>query len=209
MNEVNPCSGKPIWTLRALLPVIPGIPLHLLRVAPTIFGVPISNALREHVMLAVTGQNRCVYCTIAHTGFGRVSGMSEKEIADILAGEYDDQQDDARLVLVYVRDLAVRDFQSRNEDLFGELLEKFTPRQRSAIISSAHVINFANRFGNTFDVARCWVTGRKPETRTSAVDLLAVSAAFVVGALPLLPLIAPVVAVGYLQRWRRQRRASA
>ena len=206
--RMNECSGKPIWTIRTLLRAMPRIPLHLLRVAPTVFGVPISNSKREQVMLAVTGQNRCVYCTIAHTGFGRVSGMSEEEIADILAGEYDDQPDDIRLALAYVRDLAVRDFNSRNEELFEDLLERFTRRQLAAIASSAHVINFANRFGNTFDVARCRVMGRDTETSASTADLLVVSAMFGVGVLPLLPLIGPVVAIGYLRRWTRQRRAS-
>ena len=77
------CFDKPVWTLDALARECLGLPPHLLRVALSGLGWPISNALRERVMLAVAAENRCQYCQLAHETFGRAAGLSPEEIHEI------------------------------------------------------------------------------------------------------------------------------
>ena len=66
---------------------------------------------------------------------------------------------------------------------------------RAAIESTARVMNFANRFGNTFDAARARLSGASVRVEAGAADLAVVSALFLAGAAPAVPLVA-AAAVG-------------
>lgn len=183
------CYDKPVWTLGALLGELPGLPAHLVRVATTSLGHPISGGLRERIMLAVTAVNRCYYCRVAHTTFARSEGLVDGEIQDILAGEDSALDPAVGAALAYSRDLARRGFISRDETLWEQLLRYYTEPQRAAIDSSARVINLANRCGNTFDAARERLGGRCEKTDASALDMTVVSTVFAAGA----ALVSPVV----------------
>jgi AhpD family alkylhydroperoxidase len=184
----NDCYDKPIWTLTELLGELPDLPAHLARVAGTAANHPISGALRERIMLAVTAENRCFYCTVAHTTFGRAEGLTEEEIAALLAGEDRGAGPADAQALVYVRDLARRGFKSRDHALYEQLQEYFTEDQRQAIESAARVINIANRFGNTFDATRARLTGCE-KTGATGIDLAVVSTLFAVGAAVVSPMV--------------------
>jgi AhpD family alkylhydroperoxidase len=184
------CADKPIWTLRNLARVLPELPGHLRRVAPTLFGRPISNALRERIMLAVAAENRCRYCQIAHSVMGEAAGESPAEVATILAG--DDTGLGAReaLALAFARNLARRGFASRDEALWERLREHFSAEERDAIESTAHAMNFANRFGNTFDAALArWRGEPRAAGDASLLDLAVVSSVFVAAAAVVAPAV--------------------
>lgn len=186
------CYDKPIWTLRALAAAAPGLVGHVARVAPTLLGRPVSAALRERVMLAVATENRCFYCRTAHRVFAESAGVPAPEVRSLLDGQ-DAPSDGAegdRLAVAYARDLARRGFRSRDERLWERLARHWTPAERAAIESAAHVMNLANRFGNTFDAALARLRGRCVAAGPGALDLLSISAVFVPGALTMLPLLA-------------------
>jgi AhpD family alkylhydroperoxidase len=183
-------AGKPIWTLRRLARVLPDLPGHLGRVAPTILGRPITNALRERVMLAVAAENRCRYCQIAHGVMGEAAGESRAEVATILAGDDSGLEPREALALAFARDLARRGFASRDEALWARLGEQFSAEERDAIESTAHVMNFANRFGNTFDAALSRLGGEPTAAAdASLLDLAVVSGVFVGAAAVVAPVI--------------------
>ena len=183
------CYDKPVLTLSSLLAQLPGVPLHLARVAPTAVGYPISSALRERIMLAVTAVNRCFYCRVAHTTFGRSAGLSDLEIESILQGADPDGDPGEELAVSYARDLARRGFASRDEALYARLADHFSPAEQAAIDSSARVINLANRFGNTFDAARERLAGRCEQTEADGMDMTLLSGLFVTGAALVAPLV--------------------
>jgi AhpD family alkylhydroperoxidase len=197
------CYDKPIWSLRALWGALGTLPGHLGRVSPTLVGRPIDGRLREMIMLAVATENRCWYCQTAHAAFGEVSGLGQHEIESLLAGGDDGQTRAERLALGYARDLARRGFASRDERLRAELAAYFDPAAVAAVESTAHVMNFANRFGNTFDAARHRALGRCDRTGASAVDLAVVSAIFV----PAAACVAPVVGLLRLRKLVQRRKA--
>ena len=184
------CSGKPVWTLRSLAGVLPDLPGHLWRVAPTLVGRPISNALRERIMLAVAAENRCRYCQLAHGAMGQAAGESPAAVAAILAGDDSGLPEREALALAFARDLARRGFASRDEALWARLGERFSDEERDAIESTAHAMNFANRFGNTFDEALARLRGDGSESgQAGPLDLVVVSAAFVGAAAVVAPLV--------------------
>ena len=49
------CFDKPVWTVAELVDVLPTLPRHLLNIAGTSVGYPISAALRERIQGAVSG----------------------------------------------------------------------------------------------------------------------------------------------------------
>jgi AhpD family alkylhydroperoxidase len=185
------CFDKPVWTLRSVVQELGRLPPHVARVARTAAGRPISSALRERIMLAVAAENRCIYCQLAHGAFGQSAGLAEAEVASILAGRDDPSVGEPaeRAALAYARDRARRDFASRDEALWAALSAHYSDEQREAIESTARVMNFANRFGNTFDAARERVAGRCEETVASGVDMAVLSAVFLAAASTVAPMV--------------------
>jgi AhpD family alkylhydroperoxidase len=183
------CTGRPIWTLRALARVLPDLPGHLARVAPTLLGRPISNALRERVMLAVAAENCCRYCQIAHSVMGEAAGDSPERVATILAGDDEGLDDREALALAFARDLARRGFASRDEALWARLGEHFSDAERDAVEATAHAMNFANRFGNTFDEALARCRGEEAAAAASPLDLAVVSTVFLGAAAVVAPAV--------------------
>ncbi len=191
---------KPIWTLASLAAAAPGLPGHLRRVLPTLVGRPISHGLRERLMLAVAAENRCWYCQTAHRAFGGAVGVPPAETQRLLLGDDAGRPEGERLALAFVRDLARRGFRSRDEALWEGLAAHWSPVERDAIESTAHVMNFANRFGNTFDAARERLRGRCAPGEAGALDLAVVSAAFLPGFLAALPAVAAAALVAAARR---------
>jgi AhpD family alkylhydroperoxidase len=150
---------------------------------------------RERIMLAVATQNRCRYCRAVHTALAKIAGLSRKEIAD-LSREAPERQPPVEstlskedLVVEYVRDLARRGFKGRNQELWEELARHFSSQEREVLESVAHVMNFANRFGNTFDAFLARVKGRCERQELPWIDLVLISAGF----LMVLPVVGPVL----------------
>ncbi|MFH1436792.1 MAG: carboxymuconolactone decarboxylase family protein [Pseudomonadota bacterium] len=196
------CFKKPVWTLTELARSLPSMPRHALRTLPTVMNMPISGRLRERIMLAVAAENRCRYCRIAHATFAEALDMSRGEISDIIKGSHEGLSACDAMALAYVRDLAMRDFKSKDATLRAKLHDCFTREQVNAIESSAVVMNFANRFGNTFDAALETATGGCDETGAGLLDKLVVSTVFAGAASLVSPLVGALMAVNRLRRGR-------
>ena len=199
VGTMTECFDKPVWTLGELARVLPGMPPHLLRVLPTALGKPIDGALRERVMLAVAAENQCRYCQIAHRVFGEAEGLAPAEIDRVIDGRDEELNARDAAAVAFVRDLARRDFESRDEALFDGLLEHFSEAERAAIESSAHVMNFANRFGNTFDAAFVRSAGGCDASQAGVASLAIVSGVFAAAAAVVAPVVG-VVGLGQLLR---------
>lgn len=182
------CNDLPIWTLPKLLASLPRLPGDMWRVAPSVRGRVISGALREAVMLAVAAENRCRHCQLAHATFGQAAGLSAAEVEDILANrDLPRRPERERLALAYARDLARREFASRDESLRAQLLERWTPKEVEAIEATARLMNLANRFGNTFDAGLARIRGGDP-SGASALDVAVLSPLFLAGAAAVSPI---------------------
>ncbi len=63
----------------------------------------ISPRFAERIMLAVSGVNECAYCSWLHTRTALEKGMSDNEIADLLAGSFTDIPEHESVALVYAQ----------------------------------------------------------------------------------------------------------
>ncbi len=63
----------------------------------------LSSALMEKVMLAVTGVNRCKYCSYRHTMSALEEGLDPGEIADLLVGEIGGLSEDEAIAITYAQ----------------------------------------------------------------------------------------------------------
>ena len=194
-NHRDDCFDKPVWTLKDLAKVAPSLLGHLRRFAPTLAGRGMSSAMRERIMLAVATQNRCRYCRAVHTALAEMAGLGQEEI-DSLSREvperqppFDSELTKDQLVVEYVRDLARRGFEERDPELWEELNRRFSTEERERLESVAHVMNFANRFGNTFDAFLARVKGRCEKQELPWIDMALISAVF----LMVLPVVGPVL----------------
>ena len=179
-RDRHDCYDKPVWTVRRLLEVLPALPAQLWRVLPTLWGERLSNAERERLMLAVSSENRCRYCQAAHSRFGRAAGLSADEVGTLLEGGDPEQLTEReRLAVSYVRDLAGRGFASEDPALRDALRDQLGAKRLGTIDATARVMNFANRFGNSFDALLARLSGRCDETGASWLDLTVASTAFV------------------------------
>jgi len=150
-------------------------------------------------MLAVAAENRCWYCQTAHSAFGRAEGISAGQVERILAGDDEGLGQGDRLAVAFARDLARRQFRSRDEGLYAELLSHFTEAQRASIESTAQVMNMANRMGNTFDAARARLAGRCLEVEASPLDQAIISGIFLPGAAMVAPLVGVQMAINWIK----------
>ena len=189
MTNEDACFEKPVWKLTDLSRAFWSLPVHAARVAPTVFDKSIGGKLREEIMLAVSGVNECWYCQTAHRVFARAEGLTDNEIEIILEGGEAGLDEAESVALEFVRDLARNGFKGRNEELYARMDGLFSEEEKRAIESTAHVINFANRFGNTFDAARTKLLGGCEKTGAGALDMALVSALFLPGALYVSPLV--------------------
>jgi len=184
------CYDKPIWTLQHLLRALPGLPARL-RHMPRLGG-----ALRERIMLAVAVENRCRYCQLAHTTFGRAAGLSADEVQAIVDDEELAQlQPGERAAVAYVRDLARRNFASPSPDLRRQLSMHFDEESVQAIEGAAHLMNLANRLGNTLDALLARLVRRGDRSGAGWADLALLSPLFMLGAAAVAP------SVGALSLW--------
>jgi AhpD family alkylhydroperoxidase len=200
------CFDKPIWTLRELASAAARVPAHARAALPTLFGRPLSNADRERIMLAVAAENRCRYCEAAHAAAARAAGVDDETVARLLERAEPAIPETERLVLDYVRDLARRGFRSHDPELRRQLAERLSDRELAAVDGTAHLMNFANRFGNTFDAALERARGRCERTAASWPELLLVSLGFAIGSGlvgPILGTLFPRLLDAARRGWRR------
>jgi AhpD family alkylhydroperoxidase len=99
-------------------------------------------------MLVVTGVNRCPYCARYHGWRARAAGVSDPEIADLLAGGLDAAPERERGALCFALHGAERD--ALPEPRAREDLRREYGQDAEAIEAALHLIRIGNLLGNLF-----------------------------------------------------------
>jgi AhpD family alkylhydroperoxidase len=107
-------------------------------------------ALRERIMLTVTGVNDCHYCEFMHSRIGQVVGVPRTESAAIICGDFTGVPDHDRPALVFAKHWAEKDGEPDPEEK-TLLVEEFGRSKADQIEMTCRVIRLTNLFGNTFD----------------------------------------------------------
>lgn len=111
-------------------------------------------AFREKVCLTVTWANRCRACMAVHSRWGKSAGVKEEEISEL------ETLDPARfehrewVALMYARDYILFDGRLPDEEIVKEFEKLYSGRERADILAMIKIMDFANRFNNTWDRER-------------------------------------------------------
>ena len=110
----------------------------------------LSPALSEKIMLAVTQVNGCRYCSYAHTRMALQAGVSETELRDLLAGEFDHIPEHELVAVLFAQHYAEQ-ADRYNAAAWQRLQDTYGVAAADDILVHIRVITFANLYGNTFD----------------------------------------------------------
>lgn len=120
----------------------------------------IEPALRERIMLAVTGVNDCRYCRFIHTRIGLFVGLARLEAAGVLAGDFSHVPEEERPALEFARRWAER---NAEEDLAEteNLVRQYGQPTADRIMMCCRLIRLGNLSGNTLDLLLFRMSGAR------------------------------------------------
>lgn len=107
-------------------------------------------AFRERLMLAVISVYGCRYCTWVHTREAFRSGMSEDEIASLLAGSVAGCPPEEATAVLYAQHWADSEAKPTPEST-QRLVESYGPQKAEAVNLVLRMIRVGNLSGNTWD----------------------------------------------------------
>jgi AhpD family alkylhydroperoxidase len=127
---------------------------HLRRLLTLDLQARVPSALRERLMLVVTGVNRCRYCAAFHGRLALREGITREEARGLLAGLVDHCPDEEVPALLYARSWA--EHRGRpGEAARQELRRIYGDSLATAIETVLHAIRVGNLLGNTWDYLLC------------------------------------------------------
>jgi AhpD family alkylhydroperoxidase len=110
----------------------------------------ISSALRERLMLAVTAVNGCRYCSYLHTRQALKSGVTPRQISQLLSGDVDNCPEDEAVAIVYAQHWAESDGHPDPEAV-RRLQQIYGVEKAEAIHLVLRMIRLGNLLGNSWD----------------------------------------------------------
>lgn len=113
-------------------------------------GELIKKTFQERLMLAVTGVNKCRYCTYYHSRLALDVGITSDELAEILEGSIDNSPKEEQLALLYAQHWADQKGYP-DQDFKEELINNYGENKAEIIEIAIRTINFGNLTGNTID----------------------------------------------------------
>ncbi|NTV63840.1 MAG: carboxymuconolactone decarboxylase family protein [Oscillochloris sp.] len=110
----------------------------------------ISPAMRERIMLIITGVNQCRYCASYHSQAAQLHGLSVEEVTLLLGGSTEAVPQAELPALIYAQHWAAAAGQP-TEDLHAQLIAHYGVAQAQAIERALRMIWMGNLLGNTWD----------------------------------------------------------
>ena len=106
--------------------------------------------LREEIALEVSEQNSCQYCVSAHTAFGRMTGLSDKQIEQARDANSDSPKDAS--ALTFARQVVSKRGQLSDADFNAVKQAGFSDGEIAEIIAHVALNIFRNYFNNSAQV---------------------------------------------------------
>lgn len=153
---------KRVYSLAAFLEDMGWIFRHLGRLRKTGGQERINPAFAERVMLAVTQVNDCRYCRFGHSRAALAAGVSQEELRDLLAGEFDSLPPDEVVAIAFAQHYAEQ--QGHPDPVaLRRLEETYGVDMANQIMAHIRMITIGNLLGNTFDALLSRLRGRSAE----------------------------------------------
>jgi AhpD family alkylhydroperoxidase len=107
---------------------------------------------RERIMVAVSRDNACRGCTVAHQRWALQAGVSAEELRAIELGDLAPLDDRSRAAVAYATALAERRFRRPPpEDVAAAAALHLSPTERAAVEAVARLIALANLSASTVE----------------------------------------------------------
>jgi len=111
------------------------------------------RAFMEKIMTVTTAINGCDYCEWFHAKQALKCGISEEEIKNLLAVQFSTEtQPHEMMGLLYAQHYAETEGHP-DPEMQEQLTQTYGQEKASQILLTIRMINFGNRYGNTWDAA--------------------------------------------------------
>ncbi len=119
----------------------------------------LSKSFAKKIMLAVTGVNKCVYCTYKHATEALKRNINKDEIEKILKGEFENISKDESTALLYAQHWTENNGDPE-PDARNEMINFYGKEKTDYIEFYMHIVNMANLISNTVEAYK---KGIKPD----------------------------------------------
>jgi AhpD family alkylhydroperoxidase len=110
----------------------------------------VSHALREKLMVAVSGVLSCKYCTWLHSEMALTHGVDAEEVQKLLSMEIGDFPDEEAIALAFAQHYS--ETGGKPQEKARARLDHYYGRKKAGhIVSFIQIIYFGNLAGNTVD----------------------------------------------------------
>lgn len=120
----------------------------------------IDSSFRERIMLAVTQVNKCKFCSFGHTKAALSTGISSKEINEILDANFQNVPDVQKLALCFAQSYAEMGGLYEQEYL-NKLTEYYGSETARDILAYTQFMAYCNLCGNTIEGLLLRFIGKK------------------------------------------------
>ncbi|MHA1228487.1 MAG: carboxymuconolactone decarboxylase family protein [Candidatus Hodarchaeales archaeon] len=131
----------------------------------------ISDKFREHIFLAVTSVNGCIYCEWGHTRLAFEAGSTKEEIRSILSLNLDKLPEHELIALAFAQHYAESGSHPSKEAL-KKLVDTYGHKAAQDIIIICQMITMGNLLGNTVSAFKSRLVGKPPKKGSFLFELL-------------------------------------
>ncbi len=154
---------KKIFTFRLLLNDLAFLISNTRNISAAMRNKQLGKVFMEKVMSVVTAVNDCRYCTWFHAKKAAASGISEKEIKNMLNLQFHSDASDFEVpALLYAQHYAETN-RNVDKEMTKKLIDFYGEKTAKHIILMIRMIFFGNLSGNTFDAFISRLKGKKAE----------------------------------------------
>ncbi|MCF6185734.1 MAG: carboxymuconolactone decarboxylase family protein [Bacteroidales bacterium] len=154
---------KKIFTFRLLLNDLAFLISNTGNISAAMHNKQIGKVFMEKIMSVVTAVNDCRYCTWYHAKQAAASGISEKEIKNMLNLQFHSDASDFEVpALLYAQHYAETN-RNVDKEMTKKLIDFYGEKTAKHIILMIRMIFFGNLSGNTFDAFISRLKGKKAE----------------------------------------------
>ncbi len=154
---------KKIFTFRLLLNDLGFLISNTGNISAALRNKKLGKMFMEKIMTVVTAVNGCDYCTWFHAKKAVSSGISEKEVKNMLNLQFlADAADFEIPALLYAQHYAETN-RNVDEEMTKKLIDFYGKKTATHIIMMIRMIFFGNLAGNTFDAFISRLKGLKAE----------------------------------------------
>jgi len=132
----------------------------------------INRPFIEKIMTVTTAVNGCVYCSWFHAKQALASGISEKEVQDLLNLQFHTTASKFEITaLMYAQHYAETD-RGPDPEMTSRLFDHYGEETANDILLLIRMITFGNLFGNTWDAVINRLKGNTAEDGNLSFELL-------------------------------------